>query len=1290
MLSEDKKPHTDPAIDFYNFADLKTLEDEYETLEDLDITNSSLLKSQHIFKSVLDPSDAQSKSDDNYKQYKQSEQLKEITTRAKEISGKHLKLHQFVSEDGGGDGDVSAHIVPAVFVLHYEIENIISYNVSKSAPTNSNVSIRLTRPIVDIIDEIPEDNNIKSLFDTPDSDTQVLTHKTSANNITNDSAETFLSEFKQKVVSETPNDIDIFTTPENYYILCIFGLSQEIIKCFLVKRKNLDVSAEGESGDTSKEQKSKQNNDVEKADSLPPVVAKNPYIPYRFSFEGIIGSTQDLLYNKLIYVRDSNTKNININIKNAATAFFNKYLNRLRISITKNVKARSNTTSKVTDSMFSPDTTILNYFSGFRPKYLLNPDNLKTIDITHPPFKECESMPYFYFRSFIEKFGKNADVCHKLFEISLLCFSTIYKDDAAVNAVANNATSQSGQTPPPIKNEVLVLDDIDVSSANDKSQPMTTQSLLVNTGIYRKLKTISKAVQSAFYKNTYKTYLNKRNVADNAENTDKNAPEQSTKSQTKSVNKTKDANLHCIFKYTNKDDSLYLEPKILLHWAVFSSLIQKWIGIHDYYIVSGVFVGQNSSSHVNAQLTEQDPHQKPVDTIRKRIFRYIYSFKRDEIMTEMMAVLRNGIITNKKMIYNPYFMVNDIRSIIETRKNTYQLSEEYSKLMPVPILTNDDKNPSVIPSDSENSTISSNDLKISSVLTPEISLDINDIKVDLQSFVSPEPIAKSSDSENENSLVSNTNSSDSEDTDSNKLIGITIDEVLIEVNVAIDSAITDSLIPKTKTSKQPEGVVVEAQRDDHSTSGLQQTDPDSTLDSQSQDPPPPEPDITKQIKEATQKLKAVQEQRKALETKLNDAKSKQQMAVTPLSDIIGDAVQSNEPIKSDSQKLLEACIDAKQTIYKISIMAALKMMSQSDSKKGGSKGCGGRRRRKIGGAGELTNGQQGEIDKLLKESREVFLGKSTSNEQPGNKDGSGSDNNLKTHTEEAIALLNEVSNKLKNIPDDINTKPANTTTNSDTSIASQKWASESASESATNNTTNDPPTITLSLSFTTGETPQVENNTIIESPPTLVENQGQSQNQAYESFIVEISKAVEKISTTDTTNNPIDSVIFLYDTNVLMKNDFLDNITKKTTQLKDEYEEVKKTLLAKMEETKALNDNNNTPNENDAAKFTAIDDEFAKLITKIESKQSEVNKARDKATERDELGCLDIALYGMISEEVQKKSSENGGTPLPQLQDYTKVQNYSKWVDNIINKRTLGAVSQEETLSEEAKELIVV
>ena len=323
------------AVDFYKLSGLEILEDEYETLEDLDITNSSLLKSQHIFQSVLDQSDDSNtaKGFDAYKQYKQSEQLKKITDHAKDISKKHLELNAFVSEpDKNKPG--STTLVPMVFVLQYEIENIISYNANNDSRTATNVSICLTRPIVNIIDKMPED--IKSLFNSTN-DKQVLDDKAMSENpnITYNEATKFLLGFKQKVVSKSPKDI--FTTPENYYILCLFSIAiaDKHIKCVLVKRKPADSKPRVESPPdkvnvvkSSKESKGK--------NKPKQIVAQIPYIPYRVSFEGIIRSTKDLLYNTPVVDVQSNKNKKNktkyIDSKKVGAAFFNKYYNNANSS----------------------------------------------------------------------------------------------------------------------------------------------------------------------------------------------------------------------------------------------------------------------------------------------------------------------------------------------------------------------------------------------------------------------------------------------------------------------------------------------------------------------------------------------------------------------------------------------------------------------------------------------------------------------------------------------------------------------------------------------------------------------------------------------------------------------------------------------------------------------------------------------------------------------------------------------------------------------------------------------
>jgi hypothetical protein len=222
-------------------------------------------------------------------------------------------------------------------------------------------------------------------------------------------------------------------------------------------------------------------------------VAKIPYIPYRVSFEGIIRSTKDLLYNTpVVNVQSMKNNQSYIDSKRVGAAFFNKYYNRLSISTivsTKKINGKTFRTKK------NPDITatkiqnkkLFEFFSGFGAKKYFNSSDI-TKDENKINIPDIESMPYFYFRSFIKKFDKNDIILRKLFEISSLCFASIYK-------VANDAKPNKPKT----TNDVLVLEDIDVSTDTDKSKPITTiQSLLVNTGIYRKLKTISKSVQAAF------------------------------------------------------------------------------------------------------------------------------------------------------------------------------------------------------------------------------------------------------------------------------------------------------------------------------------------------------------------------------------------------------------------------------------------------------------------------------------------------------------------------------------------------------------------------------------------------------------------------------------------------------------------------------------------------------------------------------------------------------------------------------------------------------------------------
>jgi hypothetical protein len=957
-------------------------------------------------------------------------------------------------------------------------------------------------------------------------------------------------------------------------------------------------------------------------------------------------------------------------------------------------------------------------------------------------------MPYFYFRSFIKKFDKNDIILRKLFEISSLCFASIYK-------VANDATSEQNKSN--TTNDVLVLEDIDVSTDHDKSKPITTiQSLLVNTGIYRKLKTISKSVQAAFYKDKYKKYLHKRKRDDSNENdivknnddleedTLKNGENASEETDSKSHKKsdeseqstpevkplenTKDMVSSSIFTYENKD-TLTLTPRILIRWAIFSSLIQKWIGIHDYYI-DAVIDKKSSDQTPSTTSTINEP-------IRKRMFRYIYSFKRDEIMTEMMAVLRSGIIINRKMIYNPYFVVNDIRNIIETRKNTYLLSEEYRKFMPLKQTpkedTQDESETDTISDAAQDetplssadlthlkpSTISSEDLKITSVLTPEISLDINEIKGDLQKFVSPDAThcnaeAKDVDKDTDNDSVP-------------AQVGITIDQVLIEVNVAIDNAITDSLIPKTDPPEQSTGV--ENTSSEQASSEEQKDEKDTPQNpSNSQ----PEEDIQAQIKIAMDKLKAVQAKRKALEEKLNNAKRQQSehedespntQQDNPVSVLLNEA-NASQPVEaeSESRQLLKDCIDVKQTIYKISIMAAIEMMSrQGDSKKDGAKG-GRRRRRKIGGGDGLKPEQQAQINELLEFSKDVFLGKAQPTDQTSvNPDVNGVVSNV-SQPDKALGLLDEVSAQLTEILGKIkNPDPANNPTGNDNtevpivvdaaasvdnSYNNNNDATPQNAETKTDNTKKDnDPTITMSLSFTTEDKPSPpqlaesltdETKSNIPEPTTPVEQPQvqdqlppvQSPDDKYKLFIEEISTAIELLDTSQ--ESPINNVL-LRNLTDLLKDTLLNDIYKKTAETQTIYESVRNLLLEKMQESKTQG---STESGNYDTMFKITDGVFTELIQKIEEKQAEVKKARDSATNRDDLGCLDIALYGMITEEVQKrKSGEENPVNTGSLADadYTDVKKYSKWVDDIINKRTLGALSQKETpAAEKAEELIVV
>ncbi len=408
-------------------------------------------------------------------------------------------------------------------------------------------------------------------------------------------------------------------------------------------------------------------------------------------------------------------------------------------------------------------------------------------------------------------------------------------------------------------------------------------------------------------------------------------------------------------------------------------LLQKWIGLYNCYM--------------------QPSDTKDVKTL---VFRYVYHFKRVEIMAELTYFITDILLTNK-MVYSPVYIVTDIQSIIELKidNESYKESDNWENH-----LSDVDK-----PSEEKEDThdvVTDKELQVIAVLTPEIE-GIHDI-VDktnqkMKVLISPPKTGNNTD-ESTNSELDNT---------------IDVSDIFLGINVQIDEGITTGLIANTREITTPE-ITNDRLGSTNSTgfvSNEDKSNEDTPRETQSSD----NPDIDQQINEMNAKIEKAKEilaEIRAVKATLAAATRTEPR--TERDDSENGSGNSNQtPRKDDSQykstvtpndkntnnnnNLLELCIRAKTFVYNVSMLAARLVLNTP--------------RRQTGGTRNVPAENPDiftSINQLLNDAKNVFLGTKIDENPP--------EDNIGKQLQETLDRMRKIVTQYKPHTDPINKPPA--------------------------------------------------------------------------------------------------------------------------------------------------------------------------------------------------------------------------------------------------------------------------